>query len=414
MEAVYNYLARVKSKLKEVKEVHVFGDFNCNMLKSNALSSLVKDTCNIMGGAQLIKIPTRETATSSSLIENFICTAEHFIKDCGVIKTAISDHYMLYAIRKGKKIRCSPRIIETRSFKKFDENKFNEDLEAMDLTEMYNSENIDDAATILTEKFLGVADKHAPKETIRVKNRINNIFSDELLLLMKERDHAKVISARTGREEDWLKYKKLRNKVNNKKNQEKKSHFNELIQNSKDDPKQMWKNLKELVPNKITEQSQIKRLEINGNDETDSLKIAEHFNHYFVNIASKLADKFKRVTSTQATLPNQTTSVLHFQQVSSQKVYTFIKELKNGKSTGIDGISVKLLKAGAKSLSPALAFLFNYSIATSTVPKIWKRKRVSPIHKSGGKTDCCNYRPISIQPIPLKLLELVIHEQLRD
>eukprot|EP00794_Sanderia_malayensis_P002897 gene2897-3348_t len=223
----------------------------------------------------------------------------------------------------------------------------------MDLTEMYNSQNFDDAATILTEKFLGVADKHAPKVTIRVKNRINNIFSDELLLLMKEIDHAKVISARTGREEDWLKYRKLRNKVNNKKNQEKKSHFNELIENSKDDPKQMWKNLKELVPNKITKQSQIKRLEINGNDETDSLKIAEHFNHYFVNIASKLAEKFKRVTSTQATLPNQTTSVLHFQQVSSQKVYTFIKELKNGKSTGIDGISVKLLKAGAKSLSPA-------------------------------------------------------------
>eukprot|EP00794_Sanderia_malayensis_P002896 gene2896-3347_t len=106
MEAVYNYLAKVKSKLKEVKEVHVFGDFNCNMLKSNALSSLVKDTCNIMGGAQLIKNPTRETATSSSLIDIFICTAEHFIKDCGIIKTAISDHYMLYAIRKGKKIRC--------------------------------------------------------------------------------------------------------------------------------------------------------------------------------------------------------------------------------------------------------------------------------------------------------------------
>ena len=181
MEAVYNYLARVKNKLKEMKEVHIFGDLNCNMLKSNALSSLVKDTCNITGGAQLIKSPTRVTATSSSLIDIFICTAEHFIKDCGIIKTAISDHYMLYAIRKGKKFRCPPRIIETRSFKKFDDNKFNEDLEAMDLTGMYTSKNIDDAATIFTEKLLSVADKHAPKVTIRLKNRINNIFSDEFI-----------------------------------------------------------------------------------------------------------------------------------------------------------------------------------------------------------------------------------------
>ena len=42
MEAVYNYLSRVKNKIKEVKEVHTFGDFNCNMLKSNALSPLVR------------------------------------------------------------------------------------------------------------------------------------------------------------------------------------------------------------------------------------------------------------------------------------------------------------------------------------------------------------------------------------
>ena len=48
------------------------------------------------------------------------------------------------------------------------------------------------------------------------------------------------------------------------------------------------------------------------------------------------------------------------------------------------------------------------------MPKIWKIKRISPIHKSGEKTDCCTYRPISIQPILLKLLESVIHEQLRD
>ena len=71
---------------------------------------------------------------------------------------------------------------------------------------MYNSENIDDAATIFNEKLLRVAVKHAPKVTIRVKNNINSVFSDELLIHMKERDHAKAISARSGREEDWTTY----------------------------------------------------------------------------------------------------------------------------------------------------------------------------------------------------------------
>ena len=52
---------------------------------------------------------------------------------------------------------------------------------------MYTSKRIDDAVIIFTEKLLSVADKHTPILTIRVKNRINNIFSDELLLLIKER-----------------------------------------------------------------------------------------------------------------------------------------------------------------------------------------------------------------------------------
>ena len=39
-------------------------------------------------------------------------------------------------------------------------------------------------------------------------------------------------------------------------------------------------------------------------------------------------------------------------------------------------------------------------------------KRVTPIDKSGSKLLCSNYRPISIQPIPLKILERVIYEQL--
>ena len=52
------------------------------------------------------------------------------------------------------------------------------------------------------------------------------------------------------------------------------------------------------------------------------------------------------------------------------------------------------------------------SITNAKVPEMWKVKRVSPIFKSGSKLSCSNYRPISIQPIPLKLSEQFINEQL--
>ena len=76
-----------------------------------------------------------------------------------------------------------------------------------------------------------------------------------------------------------------------------------------------------------------------------------------------------------------------------------IMTLKNGKSRGLDQVSVRLLIGGATVLSEHLTYLFNMSITNAEVPEMWKVKRVSPIFKSGSKLSCSNYRPISIQPI---------------
>ena len=63
-------------------------------------------------------------------------------------------------------------------------------------------------------------------------------------------------------------------------------------------------------------------------------------------------------------------------------------------------------------MSGPLTYIFNLSISTGEIPDIWKHKRVSPIHKSGSKLKITHYRPVSIQPIALKLLEQIIQEQL--
>ena len=89
-----------------------------------------------------------------------------------------------------------------------------------------------------------------------------------------------------------------------------------------------------------------------------------------------------------------------------------IRKLKQGKSTGLDGISVKIITAGESALSGPLTYIFNLPISAGEVPDIWKHKRVSPIQKSGSKLKITHYRPISIQPIALKLSEQIIQEQL--
>ena len=66
------------------------------MLKKNGLSSITNDICNTLGAVQLINEPTRETESTASLIDILITTKEECIRKNGVIKTSISDHYMLW------------------------------------------------------------------------------------------------------------------------------------------------------------------------------------------------------------------------------------------------------------------------------------------------------------------------------
>ena len=54
----------------------------------------------------------------------------------------------------------------------------------------------------------------------------------------------------------------------------------------------------------------------------------------------------------------------------------------------------------------------NLSLQTSKFPSDWKQARVTPIFKSGDKSDVYNYRPISVLPVVSKIIERAVHNQL--
>ena len=70
--------------------------------------------------------------------------------------------------------------------------------------------------------------------------------------------------------------------------------------------------------------------------------------------------------------------------------------MKTCKSAGTDKISVKLIQAAGRTILNSLKNIFNLSLNTGIFPDVWKIARVTPIFKSDDKTDCGNYRPISI------------------
>ena len=73
--------------------------------------------------------------------------------------------------------------------------------------------------------------------------------------------------------------------------------------------------------------------------------------------------------------------------------------LKAKNSEGVDGLSIKLLKAIKYETSKAITHIINQSLHTGIFPDKLKLAKVIPVFKKGDRTKLDNYRPISILPV---------------
>jgi hypothetical protein len=81
---------------------------------------------------------------------------------------------------------------------------------------------------------------------------------------------------------------------------------------------------------------------------------------------------------------------------SSSEVEVAIGKLKRYKSPGVDRIPAELIQAGGESLLSEIHKLMKLIWNKEELPHQWKESIVVPIHKKGNKTDCSNYRGISL------------------
>ncbi|PSN43801.1 hypothetical protein C0J52_15501 [Blattella germanica] len=99
----------------------------------------------------------------------------------------------------------------------------------------------------------------------------------------------------------------------------------------------------------------------------------------------------------------QTAEVL-VEEPSALEVEMTIEKLKMYKASGIDGIPVELIKSGGEKLREKIHRLFSLIWKQEALPNEWKESVIIPIYKKGDKTDCNNYRGISLLSTSYKIL----------
>ena len=82
------------------------------------------------------------------------------------------------------------------------------------------------------------------------------------------------------------------------------------------------------------------------------------------------------------------------------------------RSIGPDGLPGYVIRGCSDSLSKPLLFLFNLSLVKGVYPTRWKVTRVTPVPKSGSKSEVTNYRPIAIFSSVAKLFDFALYRRI--
>ena len=200
----------------ESKDLLVIGEINCDMLKSPKDSSTNRllFLCTLYNLEQMIKEPTRVTTTSSTVIDLIFTNKPNNISNSGVIDLGMSDHSLIYAVKKMTTPKHRQTCSKVRNFKRFNETDFIQELSRIPWYITTQCMNPNDSWHIWESFFQEALDKHAP--LIHKSLRQNSVpwINSKVKKLIRSRDFHKKRAKKYNSQVHWDKYKSERNKVN--------------------------------------------------------------------------------------------------------------------------------------------------------------------------------------------------------
>ena len=89
-----------------------------------------------------------------------------------------------------------------------------------------------------------------------------------------------------------------------------------------------------------------------------------------------------------------------------------VATLQNNKSSSFDRVTNEMLKAGRHIIAEPVLSLFTKILDSSIYPSSWKLDILTPLHKSGEKSDPNNFRGISVSSCFGKLFNKMLQKRL--
>ena len=166
---------------------------------------------------------------------------------------------------------------------------------------------------------------------------------------------------------------------------------------------------------------------------SDTEKVADTFNKFFVNIRNtlkidkdkqflverndvfdpvlKAIKKYSAHPSILRIKDKMNNNVFSFRKVTYEEILIEINSLDTSKSPQSEDIPFKIIKDNADIFANFILQNFNKCIIDGKFPDQLKKADVSPVFKKGNHNDKTNYRPVSILPSLSKIYERLLYNQ---
>lgn len=406
-----NFLDQYSTQLEKRKRGIIFGDFNYDLLSSDRYVLNYKNMIKESGYYITNKIEhdycTREANKSKTILDHVCTNIKHQPYHLAIIESCMSDHKQIYFELKN----YEPEPLKSIKYV------------AINYEKLYNiiqniSENDkEDEYVKLEEKLLTSVEK---SKTIKSKkcNPIKKDWINKEIIDMIDRRNKLWLEYRnnptdTKIEEDFFIIKiKTAQMIQGRKSE----YYCKSFRNCQNKPTKMWSLINTLCYNKTTVTAPVK-LQTETGVITSVQEICEYFNEFFSTIGKNLANEIPSIyhrhnvfigaKSIKSTLTQLTPT-------SKTELCKIIDNFNCNTSCGIDGISTKVIKCVKDLIIVQLTNCINKCLEIGSFPDNLKLAKVTPIFKSGSKTNPGNYRPISVLPVLSKIFERVLYNRLEN
>ena len=351
-------------------DVIICGDFN-------SMSCTFARDLNI---SNLVKSPTR----GDSVLDLFFASHEVSVNYNVSVKSPIgnSDHRSILASPR------APRLIQPNRIKRriYDLRKHNltrlvSEMQKINWHDFYVAcESSDFKCNVFQDIMRAYVDTYIPQHTVYLTDTDKPWITPLLKFFIQKRWNSY-------RQRNFLSFNYWKTKVKEEILKAKKN----WSKSASNGPRNLWKTVNSIRGTKTCDPLQRLCSQLGGTEIA-----TESINSSFCNV-------FVSSDSVDLPLTDDDWDV----QFTVSDVVSRLHRISDSKASGSDGIPTVVYKAVSSLIGGPLCHIFSLCISERNFPNRWKHSHVSPIPKPGA-FDINNLRPISLLPLPGKLLESLV------